>query len=253
MEEGWNLSPILIPLLALLVGWAIGFFDSNIRTSKKVRQAEDSAKAAMEAAEKKIAQLQAKQTSAAESPAVPENLGLMRIKNENGRLALDLDGIRVDTSAITTEQRKRLVEMLNAMRPWLEGKPAPAPAPMTPPPSKPAPVPAPIASPPPQPVSQPQASVSKPSASSSKRKDDEPEVVPTSIVGQINTILQYRIANTPLESRGVSLMESLSGGVNVYVGIQRYEMIDDVPDEEVKTAIRAAIAEWENKFTPGLK
>jgi len=47
-------------------------------------------------------------------------------------------------------------------------------------------------------------------------------------------------------------MESLTGGVNVYVGVTRYEAIDDVPDEEIKAAIRAAIAEWETKYTPGL-
>jgi hypothetical protein len=57
----------------------------------------------------------------------------MRIKNENGFLALDLDGTRADTSALTVDQRKRLIEMLNVIRPWLEGKPAPAPA--SPPPS----------------------------------------------------------------------------------------------------------------------
>jgi len=28
--------------------------------------------------------------------------------------------------------------------------------------------------------------------------------------------------------------------------------IDDLPDAEVKAAIRAAITEWENKYTPGL-
>jgi hypothetical protein len=65
-------------------------------------------------------------------------------------------------------------------------------------------------------------------------------------------VLQKRIDGTPLEARGVSLMESVTGGVNVYVGVQRYEMIDDVPDEEIKAAIRAAITEWENKYTPGL-
>jgi hypothetical protein len=65
-------------------------------------------------------------------------------------------------------------------------------------------------------------------------------------------VLQKRIANTPLASRGVSLMESVTGGVNVYIGVSRYEGIDDVPDEEVKSAIRAAIAEWENKYTPGV-
>ena len=72
------------------------------------------------------------------------------------------------------------------------------------------------------------------------------------MVGQINTILQLRIANTPLSSQGVTIMESTSGGVIVYVGINKYEGIEDVPNEDVKTAIRAAIAEWEKKYTPGL-
>ena len=46
-------------------------------------------------------------------------------------------------------------------------------------------------------------------------------------------------------------MESVTGGVNVYIGVQRYEVIDDVPDDEIKAAIRAAIKEWEDTFTPG--
>ncbi len=48
------------------------------------------------------------------------------------------------------------------------------------------------------------------------------------------------------------MMESLSGGVLVYIGVDKYEGIEDVPSEEVKAAIRAAIAEWEKKYTPGL-
>lgn len=256
MEEGWSLTPILIPLIALLVGWAIGFFDSNMRTSKKIKQAEESAQAAIVAAERKLAGAQVKQASAAVSPVTSDDPGLMRIKNENGLLTLDLDGVRVNPSALSTEQRKRLIEMLNAMRPWLEGKPASTPAPMTPP--QPTPVPVadtrqgtatPIAFPLPRPVTQPQPSTPKPSPST-RKKEDEPEAAPTSIVGQINAILQARIVNTPLMSRGVTLMESITGGVNVYVGIQRYEAIDDVPDDEIKAAIRAAIAEWEDKYTP---
>jgi hypothetical protein len=258
MFEGLNLSPILVPLLALLAGWAIGFFDSNLRTSKKIKQAEDSAQAAIKAAESRLAQEQARLAPTVESPVIVDDPGLLRLRNENGSLTLDLDGARVNASALTTDQRKRLIEMLSAMRPWLEGKPATPPAPVSPPPPAPAPVAdtrqttsTPVSPPPPQPVTPPAAPASKPSKAASK-KAAEPEPAPTSIVGQINLILQGQIANTPLAARGLVLMESASGGVNVYVGISKYEGLDEVPDEEVKTAIRAAIAEWEKRYTPGL-
>lgn len=247
MEEGWNLGPILIPLLALLAGWAIGFFDSNMRTDKKIKQAEASAQAAIKNAEDKITEAQARIAAIPET-VTADDPGVMRIKNENGVLTLDLDGGRVNTSAMTADQRKRLIEMLNTIRPWLEGKPAPAPT--KPPPSRPAPVPAPMPPPPPQPVIQ--AQTPAPKATAPAKKNEEPVAPPTSIVGQINLILQERIANSPLSAKGVSLMESSTGGVNVYVGINRYEAIDDVPDEDAKSAIRAAIAEWEKKYTPGL-
>ena len=85
-----------------------------------------------------------------------------------------------------------------------------------------------------------------------QEKDEKPQTAPTSMVGQINAILQVRIANTPLASQGVTMMEIPSGGVIVYVGVNKYEGIEDVPSEDIKAAIRAAIAEWEKKYTPGL-
>ena len=69
---------------------------------------------------------------------------------------------------------------------------------------------------------------------------------------QIDHILQSRLVGTPLEDKGIRLMESIQGGVQVWVGMNKFESIDDVPDNEIQQAIRAAIAEWENKYTPGL-
>jgi hypothetical protein len=40
--------------------------------------------------------------------------------------------------------------------------------------------------------------------------------------------------------------------VEVYVGLQKFHTVDDVPYEIVKKTIRAAIAEWEKKYTPGI-
>jgi hypothetical protein len=192
-------------------------------------------------------------------PALPkpttlkvDDPGLMRIKNENGFLTLDLDGARVDTTALSVEQRKRLIEMLTLIRPWLEGKPAPAPA--TPPP-QPMPAPTPPAPQIPlQPIAQqPTLNPNAAPRSATIAKEDRPSAPATSIVGQIDSVLQEQLAGTPLEERGIFLAQSPDGGVMVYVGLTKYMAIDDVPDAEIKAAIRAAISEWENKYTPGLK
>jgi hypothetical protein len=183
--------------------------------------------------------------------------GLMRIKNENGQLTLDLDGARVDTTAFSTDQRKRLIEIISLIRPWLESKPAPAPvvAPQTQ--AQPQHLqrltPTPPAPPPVQPLTPPSLPTSPASKPATIAKEDRPSTSATSIVGQIDSVLQERLAGTPLEARGIFLTESPDGGVMVYVGLTKYQAIDDVPDAEVVTAIRAAITEWENRFTPGLK
>ena len=57
---------------------------------------------------------------------------------------------------------------------------------------------------------------------------------------------------TPLAGRGIYLANSPEGGVVVNVGLQKFNGIDEVTDPEIKAALRAAITEWENKYTPGL-
>jgi hypothetical protein len=210
------------------------------------------------------------------APARPETItmddpGLLRIKNENGAFVLDLDGQRVNPISLSSGQRRRLIDMVNLIRPWLEGRAAPAPAPApaskpAPPPSQPAtvedrlsaigstpaPQDTPASPPPPVPPARQTAQPPPGPRPSSIAKEDRPAVPANSIVGQIDSILQARLAGTHLEDRGIFLTQSPEGGVNVYVGLKRYNGIDDVPDAEIKAAIRAAISEWENKYTPGL-
>jgi hypothetical protein len=185
--------------------------------------------------------------------------GILRIKNENGAFALDLDGNRVNLISLLPEQRKRLIEIMNIMRPWLEDQPVSPPAATSQPPafrpaatasiqthSIPAPV-QPIAPPPMAPASE-----SSPPKPAVIPVEDRPAAPANSIVTQIDTILQARLAGTPLEERGIFLTQSPEGGVIVYVGLTRYNGMDEVSDPEIKAAIRGAITEWENKYTPGL-
>ena len=236
MEFNWS---ILGWIAGLIFVYVFGLLEGRSKGYKK-RQAEEA---------------EIKKVESEHKPAIVkvDDPGLLRIKNEDGFLTLDLDGLRTDTSALTADQRKRLIEMLNLMRPWLEGKPAAAPV-HTPPPSQPKPVAdtrqgAPVISTAstPQPISQPAAP-----RSSVMAQEDRPVAPAGSIVTQIDSVLQSRLAGSPLEDRGVFLTQSPEGGVMVYVGLTKYMAIEDVPDPEIQAAIRAAITEWENKYTPGL-
>lgn len=230
-----------IALAAMFFGYGFGLFEGRNQGYKKRRSEEATEKDDNPAREQDTIQV--------------EDPGLLRIKNENGYLTLDLDGSRVDTTALTVEERKRLIEMLNLMRPWLEGKHATAPVRTAPPPeSRPvadirqgAPATSTPAAPPPAAVPQP-----VPPRPATIAREDRPVAPAGSIVTQIDSILQARLDGTPLEERGVFLAQSPEGGVMVYVGLTKYMGIDDVPDPEIKAAIRAAIAEWEDRYTPGL-
>src|SRR5574341_274787 len=225
-----------IALAAMFFGYGFGLFEGRSQGYKR-RKAE-------EEQEKKDQPPPKPMTVTVDDP------GLLRIKNEKGYLTLDLDGTRVDTSSLSPEQRKRLIEMLNLMRPWLEGRSAPAASTKT---SLP-PLSGQRRPPPISPERSTLKSTPQPSAPKAPTfaKEDRPAAPAHSIVAQIDAILQARLAGTPLEQRGVFLAQSPEGGVIVYVGLTRYMAVDEVPDAEIKAAIRAAILEWENKYTPGL-
>lgn len=249
MEFNWS---ILAWIGAILFVYIFGLVEGRSKGYKK-RKAEE------------------EQEKKNQPPPQPETVtvavddpGLLRIKNENEGFTLDLDGSRVNPTSLSSDQRKRLIEILNLIRPWLEGRPAPASAAhvSTPPPARPvtaepipnrpaamqpaASVPPPAATPP---TPAPQATGPRPGTIA---KEDRPPIAANSIVSQIDTVLQSRLAGTPLEERGVFLTESPDGGVAVYVGLTRYNGIEEVPDPEIKAAIRGAITEWEDKYTPGL-
>jgi len=212
----WNLTSILILLAVLFSGYGIGLLEMHLRRQKKIGQLEAALKDRQN--EREVAP--------AAEPAVP---GLLRLWTDADQsLRLDLDGASLTSPATTTpEQRRRLITLLTSMRPWAEGGPA-------------------------APVSKTDSvSPLKPVAAvaGSSRGIDLPPPIPVakSIVAQIDEVLQERLNGTPLAGKRIRLSETPGGDVLVFIGTARYEGLDVVPDKEAVAAIRAAIAEWENK------
>lgn len=232
---------LLIALACMFFGYFFGLFEGRGQGYRKRKKEEGHEKTGVEPI-----------APPAGAPAVvKDDPGLLRLKEENGQFRVDIDGVRVQVDSLSPEQRKRLIELITRFRPWVEGRqlsvaaPAPTSTPLT------APPPAPV--PPAGTMSMGQAAaLATPARTVPAIKKDEPVAAPTTMVGQIDAILQERMLNTPLAERGIWLEEAADGSVSVRVGLSRYQTVGEVPDPEVQTAIRAAIAEWERKFTPGL-
>jgi len=232
---------VLYIFIAVVVGWFIGFLDSNLRTAKKIQAAETNAEMMIEEAERKAAQIEKKFTTGV---PLQDDPGLLRLKKQNGRFTLELDGEPV-TGELSQDMRKRLIELITVFRLWLD------PSPSAPAVSQPASPTLPVADSVREAVSRPLQPATKP-ISPIKKLEAEKNIASMSIVQQIDTILQEHMLNTPLAKQGIRLQESAQGGVEVYVGLQKFLTVDEVPDEVIKAAIRAAIADWEKKYTPGM-
>lgn len=200
-------------IIAILVFYTIGFYEGR-STGYKKRQREE---------EQESAKTQPTSVMAKDDPAV------LKPRNENFTQEFERE------SALAPEYDQRLTDAVS--------RPVPQP-----PLSQPLPASTNQASAPLPPVSYKPATKSAESATEKK-----PAPPPTSIVGQINLVLQEKLVGSPLEGRVISMSQSAEGGVIVTVGASQYLGVDDVPDADVKAVIRAAIAEWEKKYTPGLR
>ncbi len=84
------------------------------------------------------------------------------------------------------------------------------------------------------------------------KRIEVPPIAPAfpSIVSQIDAILQENIKGTPLEQRGIRLVEQPDHEMVVMIGWERYPDLNAVPDSEVQAAIRTAVTQWEQQSTP---
>jgi hypothetical protein len=227
------------------IGALLGYFNMSIDARKKIEATETKAQIVRTEAERKLAEAERKLAEVSSLGGIKEtDPGILRIKKDK---TIEMDGAQL-AGPLTPEKKKRLIEIVTYLRPWVEGgSAAPAAVTVPPPPLQTQPMPVPIS---PVPATVTPVSFIAPGAPK-KPKNPEEEFKKLSIVQQIDTVLQSRIVGTALEKANVSLKESPQGGLEVHIGTDKYETIDDVPDGEIKTTIRAAIAEWETKYVPG--
>jgi hypothetical protein len=120
------ISIIVVGLAPLFVGYFVGLFEGRGRGEPK---------------EKKI-----------EPPVIaPKENNLLKLSlDNNNQLRLEVDGQRADAAQLAPEQRKRLIELMVTMRPWIDAsapKPSVPPQPVSPRTIPPAPIAAPISKP----------------------------------------------------------------------------------------------------------
>lgn len=236
-----------IALVAMFFGYFFGLFEGRGQGYKKRKNEEE---------------LNNSSKSSIEEPLPPPSPPVAPVENNLLALSLDegkqpqlkLDGQLVDSSKLSPENRKRLIDLMLMMRPWIENssaqkqaaslqptQPVPQPAVVAPAPAVVAPAPVVLKPVPPK------------AAGSKTIPVPAPEPAPTSMVTQIDAILQERLIGTPLESLGIRLVESAKGDPVVLVGDESYAGVGEVSNPAVQAALRAAIAEWERKYTPGYK
>lgn len=246
-------------LLVFLFGGMLGYFNMAIDARKKAESADLKVENAREEARRKLSEaeqiMKEAQALKDQAPQTVSEPVLLKLKNdENFRVQIEMDGKPL-AAPLTPERKKRLFELIAHVRPWIESETTPSQ--VSPPQFDPAPSAPHVSSPPesfaslPVTTSVKPVSVAFPLTPQKPKTDPETEFKLLSIVKQIDAVLQKRILGTQLEPLGIHLQETPRGGLEVVIGTKKFDAIDDVPDANIKNAIRAAIAEWEQKYVPG--
>lgn len=150
---------------------------------------------------------------------------LVRLYREKstGKLVTEIDRkIYLSRETVPVEQLRLLREAAETWQNWLGVEPAATPKETTPP-ANPLPDPSVLAA--------------------NILPMDKPR--PTSIVGQIDEILQEMLLDSPFAERTIRLTEEANLGVIVWVDRERFNGIEAVPDQEIQNLIRAAVKKWE--------
>lgn len=231
------LALIGISLSTMFFGYFFGLFEGRGQGYKRGRKEESLSRAQEPPPPAPATQPE----SAADEP---RSLLVLR-RDRLGQPSVQVDGQVVAASDVSPTVRKRLIELMVMLRPWIEppgpaaqaeARMAPGAAPSAPPTRKVTPTTGVVG----------EAVSPTPAASAAAQGP-----MALSLVQQIDYVLQARLAGTALASRGIRLAEAPHGGAIVFIGQTQFDGVDKVTDPEIQAAIRSAIAEWEKRYTPG--
>jgi len=238
----WNLTTTLVVIGFFLVGYAAGLIEMHLRRARKIRQLQEALKDAQSKPQAESAPASAPVQG---NPSAPGKGELLRAgHDESGKLWLEMDAARFENQEpMPPEQRRRLVNLVLELRPWLDASQVAAPRP---PVQTPAAVPVPPLQKTVEPV-RPTLVNAFTALTGKASKDETVKVEPKSIVAQIDDVLQAILVNTVFKDQDIHLLEGAGGVVLVQVGGNKYDGIDAVPNPEVKGLIRQAVAAWEKR------
>ena len=81
-----------------------------------------------------------------------------------------------------------------------------------------------------------------------RRSESDAGAISLNLAGEINRLLQIRVKASPeFSQRLIQVSNAPDGGLRFRVDGARYDGIDQIPDPQIQSLIRAAIAEWEAK------
>lgn len=171
----------------------------------------------------------------------------VRVWREGGdeRLVVEMKGVSYrQGSRLKPEQKKVLDDLVREIQAWLGAATAAA-AVATPPAEKPKPLKDHSE------VAQDRTSLNPlkifGDALQPQKKTDAGEQ-DLSIVAQIDQLLQTKLEGTHLEDKGIQLVEGPDQGMVIEIGLDKYNEIEAVPDEEVRELIRLSVADWERSL-----
>ena len=217
---------ILVGIIGVGAGIAIGVMISGLRTEKPADSAREKSQ-----------------------PNMFETMKIMQDR-KSGNLYPELNGKVVRYPAeLSPSQRERLIAILESVLRWLRPPKVGSEDLAKVPAATSVPVNTNMDFPATQGAQQPKFSPIDMVARAVQSEVRSPTQPIRSIAAQIDEILQEQLVGSPLADRGIRLMELPSKGLVVMVGLDQYDEVGAVPDPEIQSMIRKAVAEWEERST----